>query len=250
MKTKLPGKNEFFDINKLPAEEGILLFPFSMSKLSNGHSPTQVIKDLQFFSEKKIAFPKVGANFIYADFLYLFSNEKASTLKKKYTEMIWSHSNALKNLIHKNRKLFQIQHAFSFMTWSQLYLLSQDFQRRFDSLKKIYKEDKLFQKYIKEDAQVFGQKVNENQINFFLEENLLTYLILKGQIKLPNEYIQGREKWILFCYPGNLVKSFVYMLQKNFFDLPQVQKYEGYYNLEKKKFMDYHNVDLETYSVK
>ncbi len=73
---------------------------------------------------------------------------------------------------------------------------------------------------------------------------------MKGQIKLPNEFIQGREKWVLFCYPGNAIKSFIYLFQKNFFKLPQVQKYEGQYNLETKKFIDFHNVDLETYSVK
>jgi len=250
MKTKLPEKNEFFDINKFPGDEGILLFPLSMSKLPGAHSPAQIAKDLEFFSDYKVTLPKIGACFLYGDFLYLNSNEKAHILKDKFTEMVWNHSNGLKKIVHKKRKVFQIQHAFSYMTWSQLYLLSIDFMPAFHKLKSIYKQDKLLQRYIKEDAKAFGKKMTENQINFFLEENLLLYLALKGQIKLPNEFIQGREKWILFCYPGNPLKSFIYLFQKNFFKLPQVRKYEGQYNLETKKFIDCHNIDLETYSVK
>lgn len=250
MKTKLPEKNEFFDINRFPGEEGILLFPFSMGKLLNGHAPDKIIEELKRFAEHKATAPKVGANFIYGDFLYLHSPEKALTLKKKFTHLVWQHSNWLQDLVHKNRKVFQIQHAFSYMTWSQLYILSKTYVDYVNQLKDIYKKDKKFQKYLREDAKVFEQKVNENQINFFLEEVLLLYLILKGQIKLPNEFIQGREKWILFCYPGNPLKSFIYLFQQNFFKLPQVRKYEGQYNLETKKFIDCHNVDLETYSVK
>lgn len=250
MRAKLPQKNEFFDINKFPAEEGILLFPLSMAKLSNAHSPSNIIKDLHHFSDNKVSAPKIGANFLYGDFLYLFSNEKASVLKKKYTEMIGAHSNGLKNMVYKNRKSFQIQHAFSYMTWSQLYLLSKNYSSYFEKLKEIYKKDKLFKKYLKEDTLSIGRKLDVNQINFFLEEHLLFYLILKGEIKLPNEYIQGREKWTLICYPGDTPKAFIYMFQKNFFKLPKVQKYEGEYNLETKKFIDFDNVDLETYSVK
>jgi hypothetical protein len=245
-----PEKNKFFDINKLPGEEGILLFPFSMSKLLNAHSPKNIIHELHYFSDKKISAPKVGANFIYCDFLYLFSQEKSKVLKKKFTEMVWQHSNGLKDLITKNKKSFQIQHAFSFMTWSQLYILSKDFIPLVDKLKTIYAKDFLFQKYVKEDARLFGRRVDENQVNFFLEESLLLYLILKGKIKLPNEYIQGREQWVLFCYPGNPPKTLIYLFQKNFFKLPQIQPYEGQYNSETRKFIDFHNVDLDTYSVK
>lgn len=88
------------------------------------------------------------------------------------------------------------------------------------------------------------------KIDFFLEEYLFAYLAIKGYLKFPNHFIEGREKWLLLCYPGMPPKSLIYLFQKNFFKLPQVQKYEGQYNLETKKFIDFHNVDLETYSVK
>ena len=250
MKNTKPEKNEFFDINKLPAEEGILLFPLSMSKLLNSHTPKNIAKWLNHFSKTKIEVPKVGANFIYADFLYLFSNEKAHILKSKFTEMVWQHANGLRSMIFKNRKSFQIQNAFSYMTWNQLYLLCKEYHTYISKLEKIYETDPVFQKYLKQDAQVFNRKFDKNQRDFFLEESLLLYLILKGKIRLPNEYVQGREKWILFCYPGKPPKSFIYMLQKNFFKLPQINKYEGQYDLESLKFIDAHNVDLETYSVK
>ena len=58
MKAKLPQKNEFFDINKLPGDEGVLLFPLSMSKLPGAHSPVQLAKDLEFFQITKLHFLK------------------------------------------------------------------------------------------------------------------------------------------------------------------------------------------------
>jgi hypothetical protein len=244
------SKNEFFNIKNLPNQEGIVLFPLSMSKLNNGSSPQELLKEAYYFLRKKIIYPTVGMNFVYGDFIYLYSNEKAGSLKKKFTEMIWGHSNALMSLIVKKRMDFQIQHAFSYMTWSQLYLLSKDFYIKFEKIRELYNNDPLFQKYAKMDAKDFGKKLDDNQINFFLEENILFYLMLKGQIKLPNEYIQKREKWLLIAYPGNPIRSLVYLFQKNFFKLPRVQIYEGWYNLETKLFVDFEDVDLETYSVK
>lgn len=249
MKTKLPGKNEFFDINKFPAEAGALIFPFSMARLNNGHLPLKVIENLKYFM-KKIDSPKVGVNFIYTDFLYLYDDSKASKLKKKFTELVFNHSNALKKLINKNRLSFQIQHAFSYLTWSHLYLLTKNFQDDFIKLKKIYNSDKLFKKYLRIDTVSSGRKLTDNQVDFLLEEYLLSYYIIKGQIKLPNEYIQGADKWFVICYPGDILQGWTYLIQKNFFKLPQIQKYEGHYNLDTKKFIDCHNVDLETYSVK
>jgi hypothetical protein len=38
-------------------------------------------------------------------------------------------------------------------------------------------------KYLKEDCEVFGKEMEDNQVNFFLEEILMMYLLSKNQIK-------------------------------------------------------------------
>ena len=75
-----PKQNELFDINKLPAEEGILLFPISMSKISNSQSAKECFKYANYFI-KKIIKPAIGVNLVYGDYLYFNSNEKANKLK-------------------------------------------------------------------------------------------------------------------------------------------------------------------------
>lgn len=242
-------KNQFFDINKLPSEEGILVFPISMSRIGNVQNAPNCITYLKKFL-KKVSAPKIGANFIYGDYLYLHSSEKASTLKDKFMHQMVNHKNALQKLIHKNRIDFQIQHAFNYMNWGQLYLGISNFPELFDEVKRIYKKDKAFQKYVKQDCLAFGKRLTENQVNFFLEEHLMTYLLLKGKISLPNDYIQHREQWILFCYPGKPPKGMVYLFQLNPFKLSNPKNpYENCptYDLLEGKLHDADNIDLETY---
>ena len=49
------------------------------------------------------------------------------------------------------------------MVWNQLYVGTKDFYQLFDSLKKIYKEDTKFQKYIQEDCETYGKEMKDNQ---------------------------------------------------------------------------------------
>ena len=149
---------------------------------------------IKYFAPNKTAKPLLGVNFIYGDFLYLYSNGRASILKKKFMGQIINHKNALKKLLHKNRLEFQIQHAFNYQVWNQLYLSIDSFAQFFIKLKNIYKNDKKFQKYAKENAVTFGKKLDKNQVNFFLEEHLMMHLISKGKSVLPNEYVDHREK--------------------------------------------------------
>ena len=241
--------NKFFDINKLPPEEGILVFPISMSRISNSQSAKACWKYMKIFSPKKIIKPSVGLNVIYSDFLYLNSSESPSLLKKKFMSLIWTHKNDFLRILKRHPMM--INKAFSFTTWNQLYIESKDFVRYLGEIRKIYSKDKLFQKYVKEDFENYKKgKLDENQINFFLEEDLISYLITKGQVNLQNEYIQGKEKWILYCYPGKPLKSQIYLFQKNFFKLSNKEnKFENcFYDLQEKKLYDFNRIDLETYN--
>ncbi len=242
-------KNNFFDINKFPSQSGIIVFPISMSKISNSQSAKSCLEYIEHFTQnrKAILKPHVGLNFIYGDSLYFHSNERAKSLRDKFIPLMINHKFNFLKIISKNP--WYVQHAFEFETWSQVLLQSSSFLHYFGELKKIYKKDKQFQKYLLEDLKSFSKKkLDENQLDFFLEEILFFYLVSKGEIKLSNPFVQGHEKWTLFCYPGPPLKSEIYIFQKNPFKLSnKSNKFENsYYDLINKKLYDYDRVDLET----
>lgn len=246
---------QFFDINKLPRDFGILVFPISISRMEHntGQSAEECLKYVKTFSPKKVSEPKIGLNMIYGDNLYMNSKEEAGPLKNKFMNMVISHKNSFSKLIHKHRLDFQIQHAFSYEVWNQLFLdYEGDFAAELRKLKKIYSDDKVFQKYLKDDAKFCKRELGEHQLNFFLEEFLIFSLSTKKKIRLQNEYIQGRERWVLWCYPGVPLKGMIYTYQKNFFDMhaPENQYQNHFYDLESKKLIDYTKIDLEKYNYK
>ncbi len=237
--------NKFFDINKLPPTEGILMFPISMSRISNTQSAEKCWEYLKIFSPDKIIKPLVGVNFIYADLLYFNSSEEAAKLKSKFTQLMLAHKHEFLKIVSKNP--FYIAKAFTFTTWSQMILECKEYTTYLGLLKKFYKKDRQFQKYVEEDAKSMGRKLDENQINFILEEIFLVYMLSKGKIALQNEYIQGHQKWILWCYPGKPLKSQIYLMQKNIFKLshPKNTYKDAFYDLEARKLYDFTRVDLE-----
>ncbi len=243
--------NTFFDINKLPPEKGLLLFGLSMNKLSNRQDPEHCVEDVRTFHTAKVSKPLIGLNFIYSDFLYLYSDQPAPELKNSFMNQVIGHKNGLQKIIEKNSLDFQIQHGFNYMVWNQLYVGTKDFNQRFAALKKLYQQDEKFQGYLKEDCDIYGREMKENQINFFLEEALMFYLLTKNQIKLPNDYIENQQKWILFCYPGKPLKSTAYLYQLNPFELDWSENpyQNSFYDLEAKQLIDFNRIDLEAYGV-
>lgn len=244
--------NTFFDINKLPPEKGLLLFGLSMNKLLNRQDAEHCMEDIRHLGTDKISKPNVGLNFIYSDFLYLYSDRPAPELKHSFMNQVIHHRNSMQKLIEKSHMEFQIQHAFNYMVWNQLYVGTKDFNDLFAKLKKIYASDEKFQGYLKEDCEAFGREIVDNQVNFFLEEILMMYLLSKNQVKLPNEYIENNQRWILWCYPGRPLKGMVYIHQLNPFalDWPENPYQNCQYDLEARQLIDFSRVDLETYKVR
>jgi len=168
-------KNQFFDIKQIK-DWTLVWFPISISNIGTRQGVSKCIKWLEFFNDKKIIAPRVGLNVVYADFLYLNSKEPANKLKEKFLKQIVSHKRGMKNEIYKRRRDLQIQQAFHFEGWLNLYLQTKgDFHYFLLKIKKIYAKDKKFQKYLKQDAKHFKRKLNKDQLNFFLEEHLLSY---------------------------------------------------------------------------
>lgn len=157
-----------------------------------GQSAEECMEYIKHFSPSKIAEPKIGLNMIYSDFLYMNSHERADTLKQKFMSMVLKHKNGFQKLLAKEWDRFQIQHAFSYEVWNQLYLsYSGDFSSDFHDIKKWYHEDVEFQRHLEDDAKHCAEReLSENQIKFFLEEHFMLYLVSKKQIILPNEYVQ------------------------------------------------------------
>lgn len=246
MNNKLP-KNKFFGINKFPKGWGMVAMPISMSRIATGQSAQKCIEWILDFGINKVTEPKIGLNFIYGDFLYLLSDDRASILKERFMIEVIKHKNALQNLVQKNKQKLQIQHAFTYQNWNDLYINTKDFDGKLRELRKLYKKDELFQKWIDEDIKFYKREKSENQINFFLEEHLAAYLLLYKQINLRNEYTLGREEWLLWVYPGVPSKGLVYLFQKNPFKLTTNNPYLGQYNLENSKFYDFTNFDLSTW---
>ncbi|MEX0920563.1 MAG: hypothetical protein WDZ69_03215 [Candidatus Pacearchaeota archaeon] len=247
-KGKIPKKNEFFDIKPLK-DWGIIWLPISMSNISTSQKVSNCVNWIDFLGDSKVGEPKIGLNFVYCDFLYLNSRESAKKLKDKFMAESIHHKKGLRKSFWKKRKKMQIQHAFHFETWGNIYLnLEGDFNIYLRKIKDIYKKDKKFQKYLKEDAKFFKRKLTKIQKDFFLEEHLMAYLILNKKIKFRNEYVQGREKWILLSYPGVPPKAQIYLFQKNPFNFKTDNKFPGQYNLLNNKFYDFDNIDLETWN--
>jgi len=256
MKKESPlPKNTFYDINKLPKEYGILVFPISLARTENstGQDPKQCHEYVVHLTTDKVSDTKIGLNMVYGDFLYLHSKEVASTLKQKFMSIVLNHKNAFQNIIKKDKQRFQIQHGFSFEVWNQLYLdYKGDFDSDFRQFKASALEDEKFMRYLQDDAAYCGRELTEEQLNFFLEEHFMFYLASKGLVGFPNDYIQGREEWVLWCYPGKSLKAQVYVYQLNPLRLSNKKNiYENcVYDLESKKLIDFTRIDLDTYNYK
>jgi len=251
-------ENKFHDVGRFPSEEGHVLFPISMSRISNtSQNAKKYLKYIEHLNEKipktTSVKAKVGGVFIYTESLYLNSSDPSNELKSRLFPLMNSHKNAMINLISRH-KIF-IQDAFSYISWAQLYInYNGDFTSDLGKLKKLYKKDKLLQKYLREDFSKLDNKkysFDENQINFFLEEHLMVYLLQKGKITIPNNFINGHEKWILMTYPGKPLKAQVYIFQLNPLNLSNPKnKYENsYYDLDEKKLYKYTEINLEAYTL-
>lgn len=236
----------FFDINQLPQDEGLLVFGISMNRIANAQSPEESMKYLKSLSSKIVSTRGIGATFVYADYLYLYSDEKASVLRSRFSNLMMQHKNGMLKSLEKH---FTVR-AFEFLSFGQLLLdASQEFDTYRQEIWKRYEDDAYFRKCVADDCVIAGKGEDANAKNFIVEEILAFYLISKGVIRLRNGFTQGRERWILHCYPGKPLKSEAYLYQSGLFGLENPQnRYENcYYDLSGKVLYDFSKMDIESF---
>lgn len=240
-------QEDLHDINKFPATWGILLFPISMSRIDNSQSP-QVYEDFLKFFTSKIQSPKIGIHFFYTEGLYMNFEEKAYETKNAFIQKMVNHKNGIKKILKKNYLEFQIEKAFTFQSWFQMCLSSNDFISVLKQAKDFYESDARFQELIKQDAESIGRVLNEKQLQFFLEEFVFSYLAMYGKFEISNPYVEGKEEWELLAYPGKPFLSQIYFVQKNILGLAKKDKaYIGHYDLTEKKYYDFLKIDVDNF---
>lgn len=251
-----PEINEFFDINKLSRDWGLIVFPISMARIENAQKPDKCIDYINIFNGNpknnfkgtKISTPKIGVNHIYGDLLYVPLQNNKLVIRDKFLPQIVKHKNRFKKLIKKEGSGMQIHSAFAFQTWSDVWInFDGDFGVELKKLRKLFEKDTVFQKFVKQDCKQYKKRMTEKQIMFFLEEHLMFYLLVYGKLLLPNQYVDHRENWILMAYPGKPPKGLVYLCQLNPLNLKHDNPYIGQYDLQQKKFYDFNRLDLETW---
>lgn len=237
-------ETKYFDINKFPKNWGTIVFPISMSRIGNAQSPQECIDALDFFLNK-IEENKVGAHFIYSEGLYMNFEQDAYDTKNRFARTAVSHMLGVRNLVSKNYRKFQIDHAFSFESWFQMYLSHKDFFEVLKTIRALYDSDPEFQRQVALDAEEQGKELTDRQISFYLEEHTFAYLLLNRQLTLRNEFVNGREQWVLLAYPGNPPRGQVYLCQMDPLGLNEDSNpYKGQYDLVNKRFVPYAKVDL------
>lgn len=244
-------KNEFFDITRLPNEEGILFWGISMNRIGNAQSPEKCFEDLKWLDSKINKTEGIGMVTWYSDYLYFHSDQPASLLRDRYKGLMMAHKNGFMNIILKDN--VWIKKAFSFYTFGQVIIdNSEIFQSSLDTILKLYENDEKFKQYVDEDAKVGDHGVGEKEKMFILEEITTIYLAAKGKLNFNNRFVPGTEKWVLHIYPGKPLKSETYLFQNNPLKLSNSKNvYENsYYDLTGRKLYNYLNIDIETFDFK
>jgi len=217
-----------------------------MPLINNRQTPAKCFESSKHLISK-IKKSGVGAVIVYSDGLYMFSDEPAADLKVKFQKLIEEHKRGYLNYISKDVNI--IPSAFSFFTWSQLILNCREFHNYFKEFKQLYKKDKKLQSYLLLDIESAGKKVNNNTINYVLEEVLLDYLVVKGMVQLPNEFIQNHQKWILNCYHGKPHRTNAYIHQKDLFGFKSKNPYQNaWYDLSAKKLYEFDRIDIDSFN--
>ena len=113
-----------------------------------------------------------------------------------------------------------------------------------EKLRKFLKEDPKFLEYIKED--LGSRMATEANINFILEEIVVTHLVRQKLIEFPKTLVKN-DDWRLIVYPNSFIKSDFYQFKKEI--LPnssnKLKFKSAHYNLKEKKLFEFEKLKVD-----
>jgi len=232
-----------YDINKLPTD-WYLVMPLSMSRLENWkwQSPDDCFEIIEYF-ENKVSQVGIDFLFIYTNWLYYNNDESALSVRKRTNQQMINHKNRLLKLLMKSKKY--IPQAAHFIPWDYIVLNSPQFSEYYQTLIKLKETDEEF-KFILEEW-LAGRENTEANINFFIEEIIVTHLIRQKLIEFPKTLVR-QDKFRLVIYPGSYLKADLYQWKNKI--LPQFENsnendnpyYASQYDFEKKIINNFDNL--------
>lgn len=196
-----------YDINKLPTD-GYLVFPLSMNRLAKGQSPEECHEMIKYF-ESKVSEVGIDLILLYTNGLYYNNTESALEVRKRTNGQMLSHRNALYKMIVKEKKF--ITQAMHFLPWDYTILDAPRFDEFFQILKKSSETDVEFNELLKQG--LADREANEANINFLIEEIVVTHLIREQMISLPKTLVR-KDAFRLVVYPGAHFEADKYQVQK------------------------------------
>jgi hypothetical protein len=233
-----------YNINKLEGD-GYLILPISMSRISTGQSPEKVYEILSSFDDILYTLNN-DVILMYTNGLYFNTDEIASKKRIKTNNQILTHSQELRSIIRKQKEFSS--KAIHFLPIDYIILNSENFQEMFNVLKKQIEVDENFKKYIEDDLKRLAKReMSEANINFTLEEIVISHILREQMVELPYKLAKN-DDWRLVCYPGNYIKSEVYVYQQKFLERNKNCKNEyrgSLYNFDKKVLEVFDEINLE-----
>jgi hypothetical protein len=201
------AKNQPHDINKLPTD-GYLVFPLSMSRLQGGQSPEACYAALDYFAGKVL---EIGIDvvFLYTNGLYYNNDESALVVRKRTNSQMLQHRNGLNTLVMKAKKY--VPQAMHFLPWDYVVLNSPRFTEFSALLTKLRGTDSEFERLLEEG--LAGREKTEANVNFLIEEIVVSHIIRQGMIDFPKTLVQ-KDNFRLIMYPGSYFQADLYQWKK------------------------------------
>lgn len=207
-RVRIPSSPKFKYNNRmkliLPLQTWTLWFPISLSRVSTWQTPTNIRDNITDLVWKRT---NIHIAVVYTDTLYFHNEWHTSESKNKYENLMVAHKNWLKKLVDKHNKNIHI----SYTSWNQQYLQSVDIINNRSKIYKTYTKDSLFRKFLHDDCKYSWRKADKNQINFFIEEHLITFYAIHNILR----YSFWERYRTLSCYSWPMLKHQAYMYTKN-----------------------------------
>jgi hypothetical protein len=231
------------DIKILPRQNGVLIFPISMAKISGELSATNLFAILENQIHSKWNNYPLSIIFLYTGDVY---SKYGLGSNSSYNYDIKKHKEDCMRII--NYSTYLTKDAFSFVDWDELFNSDKIISEKFEELKSIYLSDEIFQKLMYSDLKRLGKTVDTNNINFLLEEMILPYLFVKGGFDFTDKFTNNTNRYKLICYSGNCPKILVYIHQMNFFNLDKTTNvYQNcFYNFKSNFLFNFEEINLES----